>query len=397
MMSERNNKLLTEKDLNFILPLSMLPVEKKFNIFNLNRISNDELFSSDVWAYFLNPDEQHRMKTIFLEALFKLILKDEYNNEFSQKLRNIKVSREVVTNAISKSEDSKLGRIDIEIVGDFGVLIIENKINSGDENNPWGSYYSRAKRDLTDLRIESGKIYAGFLTKYALDPKNEEFERIKSLECTDFKLTYRQVLEQVEKIIKEQYDVANFENRSLELFRQFLEFSGRRRRSMDIRKGIHVCDVFKSDIKVANENIKELDRSIDAWLDELINKIKDRYGNKAESILGSAWGTSWGNGNSNNELIVGKEPYAHWIFRGNNTNEMTYKDDSGNFSIEFYYVRSWGEKESEDTNGSVYYKFWSGEKQKGIKPKKLADFSEDIDEVADKAVSKIEEIRERKC
>lgn len=166
---------------------------------------------------------------------------------------------------------------------------------------------------------------------------------------------------------------------------------------MDIRKGIHVCDVFKSDIKVANENIKELDKSIDAWLDELINKIKDRYGNKAESILGSAWGTSWGNGNSNNELIVGKEPYAHWIFRGNNTNEMTYKDGSGNFSIEFYYVRSWGEKESEDTKGSVYYKFWSGEKQKGIKPKKLADFSEDIDEVADKAVSKIEEIRERKC
>lgn len=386
-MSEEINKLFTEKDLRAILALSMLPLEKKFNIFGLSRISQDELFASDVWAYFLDPNEQHGLKTIFLEALFKKILKDEYSNEFSQKLKNIKVYREIATD---HAEEFSAGRIDIEVVGDFGVLVIENKINASTKNNPWQSYYEKAKRNLDS---KTGEVYAGFLTKYSLDLKNIGNAEFENLECKTFNLIYKDVLRQVEEMIKKRSDLDAFENRSLELFKQFLEFSEGMRKKMDIQEGMRVLKVFEGDLKVANEKIKVLDEIIDAWLDELMNTIKAGYGDDAEKILGKNWGTSWGTGNTNNELIVGKEPYAHWIFRGNNTFEMK-KENGKKFSIEFYYVRSWSEKSSEDTKGAVYYKFWSKKDQEDMdQPEKLADFSEDITEVAAKAISKIDEIR----
>lgn len=106
------------------------PEEIEKNLFSLGAKRHFENPTSDLLAFFLNPMEEHGLGTTFLDSLFECSTHD------SPPPRTfVSIRREV------KTDDGKF--IDIEVRGESWLLLIENKIHSG-QNNPFSSYEAYA-------------------------------------------------------------------------------------------------------------------------------------------------------------------------------------------------------------------------------------------------------------
>lgn len=87
-------------------------------------ISHDENAWSDIYAYFLNPEEKHGLGRLFIDSLL-CIIESKINREID--LDDFSVYREVVTD--------NLNRIDLLIKSKSHAIIIENKIHHILNNN----------------------------------------------------------------------------------------------------------------------------------------------------------------------------------------------------------------------------------------------------------------------
>lgn len=109
------------KYLELLLKFKSLPVPvKSESIFDIAGYPHYENVSSNILAFYLNPNKEHGLGDLLLSCLMNLSGGDEYHGE------NIQIDREVRT--------SKGGRIDIVIETGSQVIGIENKIFHGLNN-----------------------------------------------------------------------------------------------------------------------------------------------------------------------------------------------------------------------------------------------------------------------
>lgn len=381
--------------LNLINSISLR--KQPVNIFQLSQYPHWETVTSNIWAYFLNPEKQHNFGALFLEAIFKEIKKSGVINEreldeIIHSFKHISVNREVVTRDVEKTS-KKMKRIDIEIEGDFGGLVLENKIDADPKENDLNVYLEQAKAD----RINTDKpIYFGFLTQFAIpNDVNDKWSGNPNY----FAIRYDDVFNQIVKLLVK-YDYGNFDSRSWDIFLQFVENTSLTKNKerleteiMDLTVGDEIIRNNAKKIEDSKSKVKKINQGIQDTLENLVNNMKQL---DDEDILGPKWPTKWPPKDDS-----GSDMLNFWTFRGNNEG-ISFKDNiQDKFCIEFYYVRG----RSGDTNGKICYKAWIGQDQTkgailnrfGVPFKTLKELTENsILESAREGLNIVKQIREKK-
>ena len=149
------------------------PGEQKrgFNIFAVLRNEYDEVNLHSAFLFeLLNPHGSHGMGRKFLEHFIK-------RNNVPVPTANMRV-------IVAKEERSALGRIDIRIESGPDILIIENKILSGDGNKQLERYFDEAKR----RGYRDTNIHIFYLTLHGNGPSRESLGRLleKQVICISY-------------------------------------------------------------------------------------------------------------------------------------------------------------------------------------------------------------------
>ena len=155
-----------------------------FNIFEILRITHKELVHSCLLAELLNPKGTHKQGLRFLNKFI-----DEIKNKI--KKDRIELKDEV---SVSKEVSFNNGRVDILIEDKDNIIIIENKIYAGDQDEQLLRYYNSIKslnknKILVYLTPDGRKP-----TKYSLGMKNSDSsidERINNLNV--YPLSYNNI------------------------------------------------------------------------------------------------------------------------------------------------------------------------------------------------------------
>ncbi|MDH6344291.1 hypothetical protein M2480_003198 [Parabacteroides sp. PFB2-12] len=123
----------------------------RFNIFRICGVNHYENTHSAIIAEFLNPKGSHGLGAKFLECFVKLLEIDDFD------CTDAHVFTEYPTNNYVLDEEK--GRIDILIESGGKSIILENKINAGDEWEQLKRYDTFAKRKYSE-----GNYYVYYLT-----------------------------------------------------------------------------------------------------------------------------------------------------------------------------------------------------------------------------------------
>jgi hypothetical protein len=127
----------------------------------LDRLRDENKGHSGFIAHLLNPKANHYQGTLYLESFLATFFRDQ---EFT-----INESWEVVTEESvsgTGTDDDLYGRVDIWLSGPDDVIVIENKIDAGDQDRQIERYVDYAKAEA-----KGRNIYVVYLT---LDGKNPE-------------------------------------------------------------------------------------------------------------------------------------------------------------------------------------------------------------------------------
>jgi uncharacterized membrane-anchored protein YjiN (DUF445 family) len=106
---------------------------ENFNIFNVLNVAYNELSHSSIIAYLLNTKGQHRQKDVFLKLFIEEIKKLFDDESHLEKF-------ETTNSYIIKEKHVGNGRIDILVTNEKNNIIIENKINAGDQSEQLKRY-----------------------------------------------------------------------------------------------------------------------------------------------------------------------------------------------------------------------------------------------------------------
>lgn len=161
-----NNKTNEEILQDFLLHIDCLnelsPWIDSFNIFDVLKISRTEIRHSNMIAWLLNPHENHGLYDSFIKNLVSIVVKNKnYGNVNPLELMvedfsNVQISRE-------------WENIDILCVSNNFVIVIENKIDSGEHDNQLENY----RKKIESKYKKQSKIYL-YLTPDGLLPSDEE-------------------------------------------------------------------------------------------------------------------------------------------------------------------------------------------------------------------------------
>ena len=183
-----SNKLLIDKEAKE----TALKRGERFNIFETCRIAGDEVrLHSRLIAALLNPKGTHGLGGVFLNAF----LRDVIGDEFNFKVESANVSTEQYIGPVT---DHSGGIIVILVKDDNGsLIIIENKIYAGDQENQLLRYYNYAKENSNDFRL----IYL------TLDGHEPSKESLGKDDIVYHIASYRDhILRWLEACVKETYD-----------------------------------------------------------------------------------------------------------------------------------------------------------------------------------------------
>ena len=221
-----------ENHMSWITQFPDTPQKPNSNIFEISSFPHWETVSSNVWAYFLNPDEKHNFKDLFLKSILELIQSKSSSNDTGalSNLRVDSVIRERQTINVSESDKK---RIDIEVLGNFGVLVIENKIDADDSNNPMEAYETQAQEDYKSYYGDDTNInvYACYLSQHRITKETrQKWTKHFNETTTHFALLrYDAVFDKIMDSLHH-YAFTQFNPRSWDLFLQFVE-------NTSVRKG----------------------------------------------------------------------------------------------------------------------------------------------------------------
>lgn len=124
---------------------------ERFNIFNILKVERNEVLThSAIIGELLNPKGSHGQKDLFLKLFIKVSQLRFADEDFPY--NNCKVYVEKHAGLINE-EYSEGGRIDILIEWEGKAIIIENKIDAGDQKNQLLRYYNYANQKQLDFEI----------------------------------------------------------------------------------------------------------------------------------------------------------------------------------------------------------------------------------------------------
>ena len=128
-------------------------------IMNRHHLENQH---SNIIAFLMNPSEIHNHPEY--GTLFLRMLKEE---------KKLGIEGEIIKKVIREKSTDELRRMYIYIETDTDFIIIENKINAGDQENQITDYIEYVKR-----RYEvSNKVFVVYLTKFGVDPSEKSISK----------------------------------------------------------------------------------------------------------------------------------------------------------------------------------------------------------------------------
>ncbi len=163
----KNKKETNEEILqNFLLNIDCLnelnPWIDSFNIFDVLKISKTEIRHSNMIAWLFNPHENHGLNDSFIKNLVSRIVKNKnYGNANPLEL--------MVEDFSSVQINREWENIDLLCVSNNFVIVIENKIDSGEHDNQLEIYRKKIETRYKKL----SKIFL-YLTPDGLLPSDEE-------------------------------------------------------------------------------------------------------------------------------------------------------------------------------------------------------------------------------
>ena len=116
------NKLLSEVEELY----NKIPVKEK-TFMDVSGYPHYENVSSNIWAFYFNPTEEHSFKTLVINSLIKVLIKKGINIELAADTDKLNVHREYIT--------EKGNRIDLVLQNYDFVIGIENKLDASVYND----------------------------------------------------------------------------------------------------------------------------------------------------------------------------------------------------------------------------------------------------------------------
>jgi len=166
--STKLGRLLVDKDFQ-----QVCAGLRTFNVFRALRIEHYEIRHSNVLAWLLDPEESHKLGSIFLRRILSCILLDHQGAKILpgaeielMKLDDIEVLRE--------SLNRDLLVVVREPIRSHGgiVLLIENKVRAGEHGSQLERYYKRTCQQFPNMLC-----VPVFLTPQGVEPEDEEQQR----------------------------------------------------------------------------------------------------------------------------------------------------------------------------------------------------------------------------
>lgn len=149
-----------------------------FNIFSVLRLETKEVrLHSAFLAELLNPEGSHGLGKQFLELFLNMVVRKNKEN-FYFEIENAKVHIEYYIGIISEDKKSG-GRIDLLIEdGKGNAIIIENKINAGDQEYQLLRYDNFAKDIYKNYKLLYLTKDGGDASEYSTGKENFEYQCI---------------------------------------------------------------------------------------------------------------------------------------------------------------------------------------------------------------------------
>lgn len=231
------------------------------NFFEVARIRDWETSISNVWGYFVNPNEKHGMGRTVLNVVEEVVAnKLEKTIEDQQSVflgDEITILREQAT--------EHLKRPDIIILGPNGYIILENKIYASAGNNDIRvEYKNEARRQYKNMYHQSPQVeYAGYIVrspKVISDIKGTVIDKTSE---GDFYITYDDIFSRIRS-----------DKQQSELFKQFRKAESLMLDNEDRRK--HLNLVSELDYVFSKENMAQFDEYLTAQrtiITELLDQL----------------------------------------------------------------------------------------------------------------------------
>lgn len=149
-MHDRAMNLSDEEALqNFLLDIDcldeLLPWTKRFNLFDVLKISRMEIRHSNMLAWLLNPNENHGLGDAFLKAIVQIVVQNDDNGQYN-------ILETLLMDFYSFVVYREWKNIDILLVSDAEkfLIAIENKIDSHEHDNQLKKYRDVLAKDYPD-------------------------------------------------------------------------------------------------------------------------------------------------------------------------------------------------------------------------------------------------------
>ncbi|MGI8910018.1 MAG: PD-(D/E)XK nuclease family protein [Rubrobacteraceae bacterium] len=197
---------------------------------------------SNILAFFMDPEESHRLETLVLDALASagnIAAADEGVGG------SVSVEREIVTDAGN--------RIDILIESDDRAILIENKIYAS-ASNPFGDYAAYLDRRIPDGRAKHKLLLTVFPTD---EGRKWDFTN----------LTYKEFVEQIRSLLGRYVSVAD--TRYLTMFLDFLNTLEH------LQRGTRMDQEFVEFLAERSDEVQNLLAEVKGFKDELRSKVQD--------------------------------------------------------------------------------------------------------------------------
>lgn len=228
-----NNTISDEQALqDFLLDIEcldkLLPWTGKFNLFDVLKVSRNEIRHSNVLGWLLDPNENHGMGDAFLKGVLQRMAENDSDGRYD-------VFKVLRSDMYSFSVYREWKNIDILLVSSEEKLVIaiENKVGAHEHSNQLNRYREILEND-----------YAGYKRLYVyLTPDGEEPSDVSNWDV----LTYTDVVEVIENI----YNRMELQPDISLMIRNYIEII--RRDIVEEQQLIDICN------KIYNKHRKALD------------------------------------------------------------------------------------------------------------------------------------------
>ncbi|MCI1983207.1 MAG: PD-(D/E)XK nuclease family protein [Bifidobacteriaceae bacterium] len=306
----------------------------KTNIFEIAGFPRRETVSSNVFAFFFDPEATHGLDDLFFQSLIKVLRKKSAGTALFE--RAAPENEEVtVQTEVSDGSDTQ-NRIDILLQTPSLVIGIENKVDATLYND-LDDYLRKAK----SASFENGECETCIVVLHASDTIDVGSYKTLTLRKNFFCVTYDEFFNEVLKQIgKKLFDI---EKRSLDLLEQFIDNYSQRRNNMKNNSANELISQFTNQANSLQDAIVAVEKSKALYVQGCLKKIISLQTSfiekiKDENILGikvtadGIWDAGHHIASKNNETHINEESvYAVQTF------DLTRPSDSKNpLIIEFF-------------------------------------------------------------